>query len=617
MTTTVFMGGRRLCLADRDLLGVGGEGRVYRVRDRAIKVFFAMSDERRRKLAAFPTGLGSRVVGPLELCTDASGEIVGYAMRALAGAVDIQRAGQRKWREATLRADGVLATFRDLARSVAELHARNVVVGDLNDANVLLTPPATAGQTRKTDDLWAPWLIDADSMQYAGFPCVVAHERFLDPRLFGIDLSRTSALSRESDWYALAVLLFASLVFVHPFGGAHPSYPTLLRRAEARHSVLRRDVKLPHAAQKLDVLDDDSLAWFADVFDRDARAPLPASLLASRFTRCSCGAEHARRSCPQCTASVTVPAAVRARGHVRATTVFRGTGGERIVAAAVQGGLRYAVLDPRSLALRREDGRRVPGALAHAGRARIAGPSTWLLGTSGGRAMRVEQEHVTTDLPLASVHGEPAGDAGPFGLIHVDGEWLVRAADGTRIGQVLEGQTHVRTGLTLGLAFYRAGAITMHFVFDTRRGPLRQIDLPSLEGRLVDWSASFDDGHVLFCTATEKAGRVTYAAHLVSGTGELLASVTGPEGSSAMLGTAAFVGGKCVAQGAVLTATDDGLVLLRADLRTRTFVPVRAFPETRDIVPPDADVLVGPGGSVYVVTHDEIVHLCFEGNPSK
>ena len=27
-------------------------------------------------------------------------------------------------------------------------------------------------------------------------------------------------------------------------------------------------------------------------------------------------------------------------------------------------------------------------------------------------------------------------------------------------------------------------------------------------------------------------------------------------------------------------------------------------------------LLVGPGGSVYVVAHDETVHLCFEGNPS-
>jgi len=153
----------------------------------------------------------------------------------------------------------------------------------------------------------------------------------------------------------------------------------------------------------------------------------------------------------------------------------------------------------------------------------------------------------------------------------------------------------------------------MSLLFDTRRGPLRQLALPHLEGKLVEWSVAFDDGHALFSAATEQAGRVIHVAHLVDARGELLATETGPAGSSTIL---AGVSGKCLANGAVLVATDHGLVLLRADRATRSFVPVRAFPETRDLVPPDADLLVGPGGSVYVVTHDAIVHLCFEGNPS-
>lgn len=203
-------------------------------------------------------------------------------------------------------------------------------------------------------------------------------------------------------------------------------------------------------------------------------------------------------------------------------------------------------------------------------------------------------------------------------VVRFEGDWLVRAVDGTRIGQVLEGQTHVRvgrggSGAGLGFAFYRAGVVTMSFVFDAQRGPLRQLDLPPIEGRLVDWSATFDAGHVLFCSTTEKAGRVVRTAHLVDARGALLATETGAPGSSAIL---AGTFGKCLAGGAVLVPTSDGLVLVHADRATRSFVPVRAFPETRDLVPPDAELLVGPGGSVYVVTHDAIVHLCFEGNPS-
>lgn len=531
MSTTVHLGGRRVRLADEDLLGVGGEGKVYRSGDRAIKVFFAPDEARQKKLAAFPRDLPSSVIGPTELCTDDAGHVVGFAMRALDDAVDIHRLGQRKWREAHGAGLDVLGVFRDLDRTVGALHARGIVVGDLNDGNVVLTrSTVTRG--------WSPFFIDADSMQLPGFPCVVAHERFLDPRLYGVDLSRRAALSRESDFYALAVMLFTSLLYLHPFGGAHASYPTMLRRAEARHSVLRGDVKLPHAAQNPEVLPDDALDWFLEVFERDLRAPLPPAILDARFTRCaSCGATHARRTCPACALRVPAAAPVVTRGRLRATR-----------------------------------------------------------------------------LPELPSHARPSLVSPGGALVALDGEWLVRPADGTRVGQILEGQTHVRAGAEVGFAFYRASAMTMYFVFDPRRGPLRQIELPPIEGRLVDWSAAFDAGHVLFSTVTEKGGKVTHAAHLVAATGEVLASESGPPGSSAMLGGAG-VSGRCLAGGSVLVATDDGLVLVRADRAARAFVPVRAFPETRDLVPPDADLLVGPGGSVYVVSHDVVVHLCFEGQP--
>lgn len=536
MSVTVLCGGKRLRLHDRDLLGMGGEGRVFRSGDRAIKLFFSIDDARKKKLAAFVTsiagrGLPARVVGPLELCTDANGDVVGYAMKALDGAIDIHRVGQRRWREQNMTANEVLAIFREIASTVDVLHASGVVVGDLNDGNVVLTK----------DGAWSPWLIDADSMQLPGHPCVVAHERFLDPRLYGVDLAKTCALSKESDVYALAVMLFASLLFVHPYGGAHASYRTLLRRAEARHSILRGDVKLPHAALRPDVLADDALAWFTDVFERDQRRAIPAAVLEPCFSRCSCGVEHARRACPICTTKVAVPgksAPVIMRGKLRATRL-------------------------------------------HA-------------------------------LPSA-VTPSPS-DLAAIGL---DGEWLVRRASGTRIGQILEGQTHVRWGSTLGFAFYRASAMTMYFVFDPRQGPLRQIALPPIEGRLVDWTVSFDAGHALFCTVTEKDGRSMQTAHLVAASGDVLASERGAPGSSAILSAASGDGisGRCLAGGAVLVATEDGLVLVRADRGAKAFVPVRAFAETRDLVPPDADLLVGPGGSVYVVSHDGVVHLCFEGNP--
>jgi hypothetical protein len=595
--TTVYMGGKALRLRDEDLLGEGGEGRVYRAGDRAIKVFTSPTAERRAKLAAFPAALPAEVVGPLEPCTDRDRAVVGYAMRVVEGAIDMHKVAQRKWQRSAMSPRELLAVLRDLANVLGKLHARGVVVGDLNDGNVALEPARRGGL--------APCLIDADSMQYAGFPCTVAHERFLDPRLFGVDLAKTHALSRESDLYALAVLAFTSLLFVHPFGGAHPSHPTLLRRAEARCSVLCPDVKLPASAQRPEVLPDDALAWFHRVFEKDAREPLPAALLEAPLALCSCGATHARRACPMCTVEVRVTPPVRAKGRVRSASIARG----RLLAASADGTIAW--VEEKDGAVVREDGRIVSPTPVR-GALRVAGPSTWIL--SEGRAWRVEQERVVETVAVGTVHGEPAADAGPGGLVYASGDQLVRASDGTRLGKILEGQTHVRVGARVGFAFYRAGAFTHFFVFDVRRGPLRQVGLPHLEGRLASWECVFDDGHVLFSAATEKDGRVAHEAHLVDARGEVVASERGAAGACAILG---HVTGKCLAGGAVIVASDDGLVLLRGDRRTRSFVTVRAFPETRDLVPAGADVLVGPGGSLYVLTHDELDHLRFiEGNPS-
>lgn len=504
-----YLGKQRLRLEDRDLLGQGGEGQVFRAGNLAIKILFSVTDARRAKLAAFPANLPARVVGPQGLVMDAKGNVIGYAMRCLDGANDLHQLASRKWRDADGRSENdVMCTFRELWRTVAELHARGVVVGDLNDGNVALT---------KNE----PWLIDADSMQFGAFPCVVAHERFLDPCLYGVDLSQKAALDARSDLYAFAVLLFQSLCFVHPFGGAHASYPTLLRRAEARHSVLRGDVKLPHSALRPEILPDDLLAWLTGVFDRDERkAPTP-NLLETRFERCSCGIEHARRTCPICAVSRPVPVATLTRGNLRVTRTTR--------------------------------------------------PAP-----------------------------EPSA-------VRFEGDWLVRTSDSTRIGQLLEGQTHVATGRSLGFAFYRAGLVTMFFLFDTRRGPLRQLTLPTLEGRLVDWSVTFDDSHALFCASTVKDGREHCVAHLVDARGDVIAT----DHTDLLLPER----GKCLAGGAVLVATNDGLVLVRADRQTRTFVPQRAFPDTKDLVTPDAELHLAPGGSVIVITHDDTLHLSFTGQP--
>ncbi len=594
----VWVGTERARLSDKDLLGVGGEARVYRWRDLALKLFHPVdrtvpSAERVRrekfeKLARFPAGLPPEVVTPVEQVTGEKGEPLGYAMRAVEGAEDVLRLGQRKWRQGVVSNAEVLDLFRRMHGALRSIQSAGVVVGDLNDSNVLFAKDQ-------------PYFIDADSMQFAGLPCVVGHERFLDPRLYGVDLAAAPAFSVATDWYAFAVLLFSSLLYVHPYGGLHPKFPTLLRRAEARHSILRPDVTVPRAAVHFRVLPDDLLGFFERTFDKDVRAELPLPLLGMSWTECRCGLEHARAACPDCASLGAAAAreAVRYHGRCTAKSVFRTPG--RVLAAAAQGGLKYVYQEDGIT--RREDGSPVMEEPLQRGmRFALSGPSTWV--GHGGRLVRVLHGQVAERASTGLAGNQTVFAANASTSYRTEGEWLVDGGAGTRIGQILEGQTWLRAGERLGFGFYRAGLTTFYFLFRHGRPGLVAVKLPQLEGRLVDASAVFDDQHVLFSTEVEKGGRLTGALYLVGEDGSLVAQASGPVDGTRVF---ASVRGRALLGGRVVCATDDGLLSLRQD--TGRLVEGMLFSDTQPFVGAGVELVPGPGGSIYVVTTQEIVQL--------
>ncbi len=419
----VYLQGQRHRCTDAELLGEGGEARVYRLGDRAVKLFHAPADAAARallgrklaKLTHFPTGLPGAVVAPLELARSARGEVLGYAMPLVPGATEFSRLANRKWRQGALGNTALMHVFRQLHGTLQAVHARAVLVGDFNDGNVLLA-----------DD--GPHLIDADSFQFGSYACPVAHERFLDPRLYGVDLAQAPRFTEGSDWYAFAVLLFSSLLYVHPFGGTHANLPTLLRRAEARHSVFQSDVMLPRLATPVTVLPDDLNHWFRAVFERDARQPFPLALLDLPWATCTCGVEHARSVCPACHALGPLVArqVLRVKGRCTARTAFETSG--RVLYAAMSGGLRY--LCEEAGVVKREDGEVVTHGRGPNARWAIAGRTTWVA-DERGRVEKVVGGRVVERAQTAVRQGQQPVLGTQY---RQEEDWLVDQATGARVG---------------------------------------------------------------------------------------------------------------------------------------------------------------------------------------
>lgn len=607
-----------LRLDDSMLLGQGGEARVYRHPSLplALKVFHELEPKlppaeraRQERLAAlrveklrrFATGspMPIGVIAPEELLLDQRGDVAGYAMARVDHAVDIAVLAHKQHKAAgAFQQASVLAMFRTLRALIADLHKRDVIVGDLNDGNIVLAPGAR------------PFLIDADSMQLGTLPCPVAHERFLDPRLYGQPLADRACFDSDSDHYALRVLLFQSLLCLHPFGGVHPSLPTLLRRAEARWSVLRGDVQVPRAAVPFATLSDDLLHDFGLCFDGGERTVIDERLLETRFTACSCGIEHARPSCPLCRTAVQAPA-IRTSGGVREETIVQ-TRGVILQARMVAGQVAYLV-DAGGAVHRENRDVVIEGARPPFLRFEIEGDATWV---GHGTELVKLRGGTIVDRALTSVcRGVPVFAAGAAGLFVLEGDALVHHASRTRVGRVLEQQTALTSSAHGGLACFFAGRLLVAYAFSLRSG---FVDAEVLQpaGKLVDVQVSFaDSGEALVGLAFDVDGKRLHSLALLDAHGRRVASAIGAPDSSPILES---IAGKLLAPGrggalAILSASNAGVITVDVDAQAGRLHGGALFADTRDFVDASVELLPGSAGSLVVVSPQAITRLRLSG----
>lgn len=366
-------------------------------------------------------------------------------------------------------------------------------------------------------------------------------------------------------------------------------------------SVLRSDVQYPRAGVHFRVLPDELLHWFEAMFEKDRRDELPERLLRLTWTKCRCGAEHARPTCPDCASlgAAAMRAATRHNGRCTATVVFRTHG--QVLAAVQQEGLKY--LYAADGAVRREDGQVVWSAPLQPGlRFSIAGPVTYA-GVNG------QVRRINAGMPVALSSTGMTGTDTVFAaaagrLLRTEGEWLIDGVTGNRVGKIMEGQTWLRSGEALAFGFYRAGLVPFFFLLRHGRTGLVEVKLPAIEGRMVECSAVFDEQHVLFSCLHEKDGKRTGAMFLVGSDGALIAHAAGPAEDSRMFTSTR---GRALLGGRMVCATDEGLLALAVS--GGRIIEGTLFTDTQPFVGAGWELIPGAGGSVYVISTQEIVQL--------
>jgi hypothetical protein len=210
---------------------------------------------------------------------------------------------------------------------------------------------------------------------------------------------------------------------------------------------------------------------------------------------------------------------------------------------------------------------------------------------------------VTTQIRVETVAGIPKREERRF---WIEGSTLLR--DGQLgpepVGNVLAGQTRVWSGPKFGFGYYRAGELTVGFVFDAQRRGIRDdVGLAPIRGAVIGANATLSESRCWFFLATVEEGRIYHRCTVLRADGSIEATLTiEPDGEHWL----SRIDGHAAAGPSLLVATDEGVV--RIEVRGGALVVAATFPETREYVD-GATRLVAASDGLYADDHRGIRRL--------
>ena len=252
-------------LGKSDFKAQGGEGSIYVKGSNAYKIYTdpqrAIPPAKIQELSALTL---PNIIRPLEVLLDAKNRAVGYSMRFVGRSYALCQFFPRAFRQRNnLTPDAVLRLVRRLQDGVSHVHAKGILIVDLNEMNFLVA-----------EDFAEVYFIDVDSYQTPSYPATVLMESVRD--------RHARSFTTGSDWFSFAVVSFQLFVGIHPYKGNYPplqGLPDKEQRLDARMranvSVLRPGVSVPAPCLPFSVIPPAYLDWYRAVFEDGQRLPPP------------------------------------------------------------------------------------------------------------------------------------------------------------------------------------------------------------------------------------------------------------------------------------------------------------------------------------------------------
>jgi len=273
-------------LGASDFKAQGGEGSIYVKGSHAYKIYTdPLRAIPRPKILELSALALPNIIRPLDLLLDTKNRPIGYSMCSVNRSYALCQLFPKAFRQRNnLTPELTLDLVRKLQEGVSHVHAKSILIVDLNELNFLVA-----------EDFAEVFFIDVDSYQTPSYPATVLMESVRD--------RHARKFTTESDWFSFAVVSFQMFVGIHPFKGSYPplqGQPDKEKKLDARMranvSVLRPEVSVPASCLPFSVIPPAYLDWYRAVFEEGKRLP-PPDQLQPIFTLTTHDTSHTVGSC--------------------------------------------------------------------------------------------------------------------------------------------------------------------------------------------------------------------------------------------------------------------------------------------------------------------------------
>jgi len=284
MINKTYTGEKNSYTASREL-GKGGEGQVYELTNnysQVLKIYNeALSTEKIEKLRTMVAMGNAQTLNyaawPVDIVRD-NGNVVGFVMKKLDNYMPLHMLFSPMDRKKNFPDKGynfLVHVARNLATAFYALHSQGLVIGDVNEGNILVNNQGMVA------------FIDCDSFQIKNssnyFFCEVGVPRYTPPELLSKSSFNNVIRSINTDSFSMAVLIF-QLLFLgrHPFAGRNISNEdideeTAIKKYLFAYSVNKTDKKLqpPNDSFAINNLSQQLVSLFHSSFENEIARPEP------------------------------------------------------------------------------------------------------------------------------------------------------------------------------------------------------------------------------------------------------------------------------------------------------------------------------------------------------